>query len=152
MREHVAMGFIAALEKTALIERLMRLAATDVEHLPGVNKLVSSTPRMFMRHRSPEELGALQHGVEQFFSKKQAPVVAAAHGAIGRLPGPFAHPRAQAAMKAVSEGIIRNPELLAFELSPLPGSGSVLAPAWVGAKRGIERVIDRVAPVPLPPK
>lgn len=151
MNKISAEAFVGTMrEKRALIERLMRLAATDVEKLPGVERVVTKTPRLFMKHRTPEELGELQHGVESYLTQKKAPFITAAHNAIGKLPGPLQHPTAQNALKRVGETVINNPELLAFELSPLPGSGSILAPAWVGAKRGLERAIDRVAPVPMP--
>lgn len=64
-------------EKTALIERLMRLGATDV---PG-------TPRLFMRQRSPEELMNIQHGVEGFVNKYYAdPLKNRIKGAVEKLP------------------------------------------------------------------
>ncbi len=131
--------------KQALIERLVRLAATDVEDLPGVGRLVKSTPRMFMRKRNPEELAALQHGVQRFFDSYEQPAIAKAKTVIDKLPQKT--PARAFVTKNLNRGaelVVKNPELAVTELSPVPGTGI----AWLGAKKGLERAIDRLAPIP----
>jgi hypothetical protein len=143
MKPHIAAAFAQELEKTALIERLVRLAATDVEDLPGVNKVIKSTPRLFMRKRSPEELGELQHGVQRFFDSYEQPAIGKAHSLIERLPQATpARERVKGLLSRGAEAVIKNPELAVTELSPMPGTGL----AWLGAKKGLERAIDRFAP------
>lgn len=148
MNQHLLRSFVSELQapmvKQALIERLVRLAATDVEELPGVRRLVKSTPRMFMRKRSPEELAQLQHGVQSFFDKYEQPAIAKAKGMIDSRVGQ--HPRVAKALNAGAAAVIKNPELALTELSPLPGTGV----AWLGTKKGLERAIDRLAPIPPP--
>jgi hypothetical protein len=145
MDQHLLRGFINELQapmvKQALIERLVRLAATDVEDLPGVKRFVKSTPRMVMRKRSPEELAQLQHGVQGFFDSYEKPAIAKAKSVIEKR---VSHPKAQKLLTHGAEAVIRNPELALTELSPVPGTGL----AWLGAKKGLERAIDRLAPVP----
>jgi hypothetical protein len=126
------------LEKHALVERLVRLGATDVERLPGVRRLVKSTPRLFMRERSPGELKALQRGVERQFRKVEAPLERKLHKVTARLPG--------AVKKPVRKGgklLIRNPEQIALQPVPVPGASM----AATGVKKGLEKVIDKLAPV-----
>lgn len=138
------------MEKKALIERLIRLGATDLEDLPGVGRFIKSSPRMFMRKRSPEELGQLQHNVQGFFDRYEQPAIAKAKTVIeNRLPQ--GTPKREFVSKTLSRGaeaVIKNPELALTEFSPMPGTGL----AWIGAKRGLERAIDRLAPVPTPPR
>lgn len=120
----------APIEKTALIERLVRLGATDI---PG-------TPRLMMKQRSPEELAALQHGVSDAFKKYEDP----AKAAVGRLIGKVPHEGTQKVLRAGAHALIEHPETIPMQAVPLPG----LTPAWIGAKRGLEKVIDRVSPLP----
>lgn len=131
--------------KQALIERLIRLGATDIEDLPGVNRLIKKTPRLIMRHRSPEELGALQHGVTQAFNKLEQPVVDASERMVSKLPG-LRHPKVAPKVNLAMETMIRNPLFLAAKASPIPGSSF----AVLAGQKGLERAIDRFAPVPLP--
>lgn len=145
MNEHLLHGFVDELQsgmvKEALIERLVRLGATDVEHLPGIKRFVNKTPRLLMRERSPMELSQLQHGVQNFFDRYEQPAIAKAKTMIEkRVP----HPKAQKLLSRGAEAVIKNPELALTEFSPVPGTGL----AWLGAKRGLERTIDRLAPVP----
>ncbi len=147
MNQYLLRGFADELQngtiKTALIERLVRLAATDVEDLPGINKIVKKTPRLFMRKRNPEELAALQHGVQGFFDSYEQPAIAKARSVIEkRIPASM--PRVQKVLTHGAETVIKNPELALTEVSPVPGTGL----AWLGAKKGLERVIDRLAPIP----
>jgi hypothetical protein len=120
----------APIEKRALIERLVRLGATDI---PG-------TPRLAMRQRSPEELAALQHGVTGAFNRFSDP----AKEAVGRLIGKVPHEGTQKVLRAGAHALIDHPETIPMSAIPLPG----LTPAWIGAKRGLEKVIDRVSPLP----
>lgn len=152
MDHYVLRGFMAELDapmvKQALIERLVRLGATDVEDLPGVGRIIKSTPRLFMRKRSPEELGQLQQRVTDAFDAYEKPAIEKARGAIERRL-PAKTPKRETVSKLLGHGaeaVIKNPELAITEFSPVPGTGL----AWIGAKRGIEKAIDRLAPVPLP--
>jgi hypothetical protein len=136
MDAHTIKGFADELTKVshvkvALIERLIRLGFTDV---PG-------TPRMLMRKRSPQELAGIQHGVEKFFNRYEQPAIAKATGLIDKH---VKHPTANKVLKKGTELVVKNPELALTELSPVPGTGAM----WLGAKKGIERAIDKVAPIP----
>jgi hypothetical protein len=133
MDAHTIRSFADELTKTALLERLVRLGFTDV---PG-------TPRLFMRKRSPQELAGIQHGVESFFNRYERPAIAKATAAIDKH---IKHPTANKVLKKGTELVVKNPELALTELSPIPGTGA----AWLGAKKGIERTIDRVAPIHRP--
>jgi hypothetical protein len=118
------------MKKSALLERLVRLAATDI---PG-------TPRMVMRHRSPEELAALQHGVSGAFRKFEDPVKQHVHGVIDKVP----HERTRNALKSVSDMMIENPETIPMKAVPIPG----ISLGYLAAKKGLERGIDKLAPIP----
>lgn len=149
MNVHQLRGFMDELrgpmEKRALIERLIRLGATDLEDLPGIGRFIKKSPRLLMRKRSPEELGQLQHSVQGFFDRYEQPAIAKAKTVIDKLPQ--STPKRELVSKALTHGaeaVIKNPELALTEMSPVPGTGV----AWLGAKRGLERAIDRLAPVP----
>jgi hypothetical protein len=123
------------MDKNALLERLVRLGATDI---PG-------TPRAIMRQRSPEELAQLQQNVGGLFKRYEEPakewvgkklnVPAAGGGALGWLKR-----RAQSGANL----LIENPETLPMQPVPVP----FLTPAYLGVKKGLEALIDKVAPVP----
>lgn len=117
------------MEKDALLERLVRLGATDVPN----------TPRLLMRKRSPEELAGLQHGVESAFGKLQGPAQAAVNSAADKV---FT-PRIAGALKSVASVGIKNPEIIPMQGVPVPG----LTPAYLAGKRGLEKLIDKVAPI-----
>lgn len=116
-------------KKEALLERLVRLAATDV---PG-------TPRAVMKHRSPEELAALQHSVSGAFQKWEEPAKKAVHGVIDRIP----HAGAQRVLKGGANMMIENPEMIPMQAIPIPGASL----GYLGAKKGLERGLDRIAPI-----
>lgn len=117
------------LEKRALLERLVRLGATDV---PG-------TPRLLMRQRSPQELGALQNSVESGFAKVTDPIKQRVSQVLGKVP----HPGVRKALQSGADILINNPETIPMQALPIPG----LTPGWLAAKRGMEKAIDHVAPV-----
>ncbi len=126
-----------AIDKIALVERLARLAATDVEALPGIKNIVSSTPRLLMKHRNPEELGALEKGVTRAFRKVEAPLERKLNTATaGWSPG------VKNLARKGGRLLIRNPEQIPLQAIPVPG----VSPLMFGAKRGLERAIDRLAP------
>ena len=116
------------LEKRALVERVARLLATDI---PG-------TPRMFMRHRSPEELAQIQQGVSSAFQRVQEPVRKAVGKVTGKLPGMLQKP-----VQAAANLAIDHPEIIPMQAVPIPG----LTPGYLAAKRGAEKLIDRFAPM-----
>lgn len=122
------------LEKLALLERLVRLGATDIPQ----------TPRLLMKQRSPQELAGLQHGVENWWSKKVTqPVMNVANKGLSKLPEGKLKNVATSGAKLVAQDPIGT---LASNVIPVPGASL----AYHGAKRGLERVIDRVAPLATP--
>ena len=129
--------------KQALIERLIRLGATDLEDLPGVSKVVKSTPRLFMRKRSPAELAQLQHGVTGAFRKYEEPLerglTKALSTSVGgrQLPG-----KVQKVLGAGGKMLINNPEQIPLQAVPIPG----ISPAILAGKKLLEKGIDRIAP------
>lgn len=125
---------LCGLSKEALLERLVRLGATDV---PG-------TPRLLMRHRSPVELGALQHTVEKAYdSRVTDPLMRVATKATDKLPAGKLRDVANKGARLVAEDPLGT---LAANLVPIPGAH----PGYVVGKKALERGIDRLAPVPLP--
>ena len=120
------------LEKIALIERLVRLGATDI---PG-------TPRLLMRHRSPAELGQLQRNVDQAWNAKvTTPIMGLFEKGLKKLPEGKMQETVRKGARLVAEDPVGS---LAANLVPLPGAH----PAYIAGKKGVERLIDRVAPVP----
>jgi hypothetical protein len=119
------------LEKTALFERLVRLGATSI---PG-------TPQLLMKHRSPGELRALQGAVETGWNKRvTAPLMGAMEGPLNRLP----KGKIQSGARWVAQSLAEDPVGMSLAKAvPIPGA-SVL---YAGAKKGLEKVIDRVAPL-----
>lgn len=110
-------------QKEALLERLVRLGATDV---PG-------TPRLLMRHRAPGELAGLQQKVK---TTLEAPLQRGADRLLAKLPQ-------SSMLQRASKLVVENPELVPLQAVPLPGASA----AWLGAKRGAEKLIDRIAPL-----
>lgn len=122
------------LEKIALVERLVRLGATDIP----------KTPRLLMRQRSPEELAALQHGVDQWWTKRVSnPVFGLASKGLSKLPEGKLKRVATQGAKIVAEDPVG---ALAANAVPIPGA----YPAYVAGKRGLERLIDRAATLATP--
>lgn len=120
-----------ATEKRALLERLVRLGATDIPR----------TPRLLMRQRSPEELAALQHGVEKWWNGKVTdPIMRGAEKAyLNRMqPGKLKNV-ATTLTKYVAEDPIG---ALALKPTPVP------FPLYIAGKKVLERGIDRVWPLP----
>lgn len=119
------------LEKVALLERLVRLGATDV---PG-------TPRLLMKKRSPEELASLQQGVTSWWGKHvSSPVMSAANVGLKRLPeGKLKRVATQGAQLVAKDPL----GTLAANAIPVPGA----FPAYLAGKRGLEKLIDRAAPL-----
>lgn len=111
--------------KTALIEKLVRLGATDI---PG-------TPRLLMRHRSPTELHQLERTTSRLFRRYEAPLERRLHKATA---GMSATPKK--VLRAGGRLLIRNPEQIALQPIPVPG----ISPLALGAKRGLEHAIDKL--------
>jgi hypothetical protein len=120
---------LEAFVKEALLERLVRLAATDV---PG-------TPRAVMKHRTPEELAALQNSITGAFQKWEEPAKKAVHGVIDKIP----HAGAQRVLKGGANMMIENPEMIPMQAIPIPG----VSLGYLGAKKGLEKGLDRLAPI-----
>jgi len=119
------------LEKVALLERLVRLGATDVP----------KTPRFLMRHRSPGELAGLQHAVSSGWDKRVTdPIMHVADKGLKKLP--------EGKVKEVVSGQVRNvarDPLGSVATNAVPMPGATLA--YQAGKRGLEKLIDRVAPL-----
>lgn len=120
-------------EKTALIERLVRLGATDIP----------KTPRLLMRQRSPAELRTLQEGVEHSWGEKVTkPIMQVAEKHIlGKIPEGKLRAVAGKGAKLIAEDPLGT---VASHLVPVPGA----FPAYLGAKKGLEKIIDVKFPLP----
>ena len=126
----MAEAFFDELTKIGLAERLARLALTDI---PG-------TPRLMMKQRSPEELAAIQHGVTNGWNKAVAPIKAKADALAQRVPTDIGKNVATHAMHS----LIDNPEAIGAMALPIPG----VTEGYIFGKKGLEKLIDRVAPLP----
>ena len=119
------------MKKTALLERLIRLGATDI----------AKTPRMFMKQRNAVELAKLQLGVAQAWNKKiTAPIMRSVQPALMKIPEGKPRQWATVGAHLVAEdpfGFVATRAIL------VPGASA----AWVGMKKGLERAIDRFAPL-----
>lgn len=117
--------------KTALLERLVRLGATDIP----------KTPRLLMKKRGPAELQALQDSVSEVGQRYMAkPVMKALEPGLKRLP----EGRIQRAVRAGAEGLAKDPlGLVAWGAVPVPGS----LEAYYGGKKVLEKGIDKVFPI-----
>lgn len=119
------------IEKRALLERLVRLGATDIP----------KTPRLLMKQRSPQELAGIQHGVQNWWGKKVTnPIMGVANKGLDKLP--------EGRMKRIATSgahmVAQDPVgALASTVLPIPGSEAV----YFGAKKGLEKAIDRFAPL-----
>jgi hypothetical protein len=118
---------MAEQSKEALFERLVRLGATDIPN----------TPRLLMRHRSPEELRALQQSVEHGWdSRVTHPLMNVAEKGLKKLPEGKLQSFARKGAKLVAEDPIGN---IATQFSPIPGTH----PAYLAGKKTLEKLIDR---------
>jgi hypothetical protein len=119
------------LEKVALLERLVRLGATDI---PG-------TPHLLMKHRSPTELAGLQQAVAHGWdSRVTDPIMRVADKGLRRLP----EGKVKSVITGQARNLARDPlGSLATNAVPIPGASL----AYQAGKQGLERLIDRVAPL-----
>lgn len=119
------------LEKTALLERLVRLAATPIK----------GTPNLLMKNRSSAELKTLQQGVETAWGKSvSSPLMSVMNKGLQHIPQGRLRNVAEKGAKMVADDPIG---ILASQMVPVPGAG----PAYVALKKGLERGIDRLAPL-----
>lgn len=124
-------AFVTEMEKRALIERLIRLAATDVP----------KTPRLLMKHRSPGQLKALQEGVESFSKKNVTdPIMRVAEKGITKLPAG----KLQNAVRSGAQMVAKDP-IGAVATAPIPIPG--VQPAYFAGKKLLERGIDKAFPL-----
>lgn len=124
-------GFASELQKRALLERLVRLGATDV---PG-------TPRLLMRRRSPEELAGLQSRVQEGWNNRVTkPLMGVAERGLQKLPTGKLQDAARAGARLLAQDPVGT---VASNLIPIPGA----SPAYLAGKRGAEKLIDRIAPL-----
>ena len=125
-------AFCDELAKIALVERLARLGATDI---PG-------TPRLLMKHRDPEELAALQHGITNTWDRGAAPLKAKVDAVAEHVPTELG----KKVVRGLGHTAIDNPDAALMSAVPLPFASA----AYMAGKRGLEGLIDRVAPVANP--
>lgn len=122
---------LEALEKTALIERLVRLGATSI---PG-------TPRLFMKNRSPAELKALQGAVESGWNRRVTdPIMRVAEKPLSKLPPGKLQTGARWMARQVAEDPVG---MTISNAIPVPGA----TVAYQGVKKGLEKAIDRFVPI-----
>jgi len=124
------------MKKNALLERLVRLAATDVP----------STPRLLMRHRTPQELASLQGTVGSLGGLKPK-IEGALHSATDKV---FTDRFAQPVKKMISTGV-QHPDMALLQAAPLVNKALALpgmTEGYMAGKKGLEKLIDRVAPLP----
>lgn len=120
----------APLEKKALVERLVRLAATPVPH----------TPKGVLPVLNPKGLANLQHDVEGWWgSHVTNPLMNVAETGIKYLPSKV-QGTARKGARLIAEDPIGG---TAANLVPVPGA----FPAYLGAKKLLEKGIDRFAPL-----
>ena len=117
--------------KTALLERLVRLAATPVK----------GTPMLIMRSRTPAELKSLQEGVEAAYNKRITdPLMKVLEKGVSKLPPGKVQNIALRGAKIVAEDPVG---IAMVNVFPLPGATTT----YVGLKKGLEKGIDRLAPI-----
>ena len=122
---------LVELEKTALLERLVRLAATPIK----------GTPKLVMRVRNPSELKSLQHGVEAAWDKKVSkPLMGVMNKGLRKLPEGRLKRMAEGSAELVAQDPIG---VLATQAVPVPGLGA----AYITLKKGLEKGIDRFVPL-----
>lgn len=119
------------LEKIALFERLVRLGATPIK----------GTPELLMKSRSPSELKALQDAAEAGWHKRVTnPIMGVAEKPLSKIPPG----KLQDGARWVAQSLAQDPVGMSLAKAvPIPGV-SVL---YAGAKKGLEKLIDRLAPV-----
>jgi hypothetical protein len=124
-------SFADELEKVALLERLVRLGATDIPR----------TPRLLMRSRSPVELSALQDSVSNLGDRYLAkPVMRVLEPGLKRLP----EGRVQNTARAGAQMLAKDPVgLAAWATIPVPGT----LEAYYGGKKALEKGIDMAFPL-----
>jgi hypothetical protein len=94
-----------------------------------------------MKKRSPQELAGLQHGVANWWGKKVTePIMGVANKGLSRLPEGKLKNVATSGAKLVAQDPVG---ALAANAVPVPGASL----AYFGAKRGLEKAIDRIAPL-----
>lgn len=127
--ESAKIAFADELSKIALVERLVRIGATDV----------SGTPRLVMKHRTPDELAQLQQSVSDAWDRGVAPARETAHSIAQYVPTERGKDIAERGMNF----LLDNPEQIPLQAVPLPG----VSFAALAAKKGLERGLDRIAPL-----
>lgn len=119
------------LEKTALLERLVRLGATPIK----------GTPELLMKSRSPVELKALQQAVESGWNRNiTQPIMNVLEKPINKIPSVKLRAGATWAARRIAEDPVG---MGLAEFSPVPGTGF----AYQGLKKGLEKAIDYFAPL-----
>ena len=131
MDPRIYSAFADEMEKQALIERLVRLGATDIP----------KTPRLLMKKRSPAQLQALQDSVEGLGKKHiEGPIMGVAERGLQKLPAGRVQDTARSAARAVAKDPVG---ALATAPIPIPGA----QPAYFAGKKVLERGIDKAFPI-----
>jgi hypothetical protein len=136
-------AFRDELEKIAVFSRLVRLGATDIPR----------TPRLIMKKRGPQELANLQKNVETGYDKTvSAPIR-------DRLM-PYAEKLQEGTKRrAIAEKLVHmtaddpiGHAAIALGTAPIPAPPGVASVpihfGYEGAKKGIEKGIDKLFPLP----
>jgi hypothetical protein len=94
-----------------------------------------------MKHRDPKALAVLQQATETAWdSRVTAPLMRAADRGLRHLPEGKARNLATSGARLLAEDPVG---FTVTNAIPIPGA----SPAWIAAKRGLERVIDKTAPL-----
>jgi hypothetical protein len=94
-----------------------------------------------MKNRNPSELKALQHGVEAAWGNSVSkPIMSVMNKGLQHIPQGKLRNVAEKGARLLADDPIG---ILATQVVPVPGAG----PAYVALKKGLERGIDRLAPL-----
>lgn len=125
----------ASMDKEAVVERLVRMGAMDIP----------KTPRLLMRKRSPQELAALQEGVERAWSKRVTdPILQKVVPQIERIPENKVTKWPKKYLSYGSKLLAEDPigiGLMQFTVTP--GATE----AYIAGKKGLEKAIDVAFPL-----
>lgn len=127
---------MGAIDKEALIERLIRLGATPIKWRG------KPTRKLVMKVRSPQELKALQNAVETGYDKRVTePIMRRLKPLTDKLPEGKVREKGTAAARMLAEDPVGG---FLAGISPVPAA----VPTYFGAKKGLEKIIDRAFPLP----
>ena len=133
-------AFADELEKIALYERLKRLAYTDVPR----------SPRLLMRKRNPQELAKIQADSERSFQRNwMGPIRRGTDKYVNKMPeGKLRHytGKGRDAIFEDPVGFVAADVLPYLAYGPI-GAAAPTTPLYMGAKKGLEGLIDKHLPM-----